>query len=78
MILYIHRDASYLSVYHARIRLGGLFYCGDKPPHADILNGSILNAAAVIKNVVASAAESKVGAYFQNDQSGSPLRVTLN
>jgi hypothetical protein len=78
MILHIHSDASYLSVSHARIRLGALFYCGDKsPPHADRLNGSILNAASVIKNVVASAAESEVGACFQNAQSGSPIRVTL-
>jgi hypothetical protein len=29
------------------------------------------------KNVVASAAESEVGACFQNAQSGAPLRVTL-
>jgi hypothetical protein len=29
------------------------------------------------KNVVASAAESEVGAYFQNAQSGAPLRTTL-
>jgi hypothetical protein len=56
MILHIHSDASYLSVNHARSRLGRLFYCGDKTPHADKLNGSILNAAAVIKKVVASAA----------------------
>jgi hypothetical protein len=47
------------------------------PPHADRLNGSILNAASVIKNVVASAAESEVGACFHNAQSGAPLRVTL-
>jgi hypothetical protein len=32
MILHIHIDASYLSVSHARSRLGGLFYCGDNPP----------------------------------------------
>jgi hypothetical protein len=32
MILHIHSDGSYLSVSHARIRLGGLFYCGDTPP----------------------------------------------
>jgi hypothetical protein len=32
---------------------------------------------SVIKNVVASAAESEVGACFQNAQSGAPLRVTL-
>jgi hypothetical protein len=66
MILHIHSDTSYLSVSHARSRLGGLVYCGDPPPHADRLNGSILHAASVIKNVVASAAESEVGACFQN------------
>jgi hypothetical protein len=77
MILHIHSDASYLSVSHARSRLGGLFYCGDKPTHADRLNGSILNAASVIKNVVASAAESEVGTCFQNAQSVAPIRVTL-
>jgi hypothetical protein len=32
MIIHIHSDASYLSVSHACIRLGGLFFCGDKPP----------------------------------------------
>jgi hypothetical protein len=56
MILHIHSDASYFSVSHARNRLGGLFYCGNKPPQADKLNGDILNAASVIKHVVASAA----------------------
>jgi hypothetical protein len=77
MILHIHSDASYLSVSNARSRLGGLFFCGDKPPQEDTLNGSILNVVSVIKNVVASAAESEVLACFQNAQSGSPLRVTL-
>jgi hypothetical protein len=77
MILHIHSDASYLSVSNARSRLGGLFFCGDKSPQQDKLNGSILNVASVIKNVVASAAESEVGAFFHNTQSGAPLRVTL-
>jgi hypothetical protein len=77
MILHIHSDASYLSVSNARSRLGGLFFCGDKPPQEDTLNGSILNVESAIKNVVASAAESEVGACFQNAQSGAPLRVTL-
>jgi hypothetical protein len=40
------------------------------------LNSHIM-AASVIKNVVASAAESEVGACFHNTQSGAPLRVTL-
>jgi hypothetical protein len=77
MILHIHSDASYLSVSNARSRLGGLFFCGKKSPQEDNLNGSILNVASVIKNVVASAAESEVGSCFQNAQSGAPLRVTL-
>jgi hypothetical protein len=77
MILHIHSDASYLSVSNARSRLGGSFFCGDKPPQEDTLNGSILNVVSVIKNVVASGAESEVGACFQNTQNRAPLRVTL-
>jgi hypothetical protein len=77
MILHIHSDASYLSVSDARSRLGGLFFLGITSPEQDTLNGSILNVTSVIKNVVASAAESEVGACFHNAQSGAPLRVTL-
>jgi hypothetical protein len=54
-----------------------VFFLGNKSPEQDTINGSILNVAAVIKNVVASAAESEVGACFHNVQSGVPLRVTL-
>jgi hypothetical protein len=60
MILNIHSDASYLSVSNARSRLGGLFFCGDKPTKEDTLNGSILNVSSVTKNVFASAAESEL------------------
>jgi hypothetical protein len=77
MILHIHSDSSYLSVSNAHSRLGGLLFCGDKPPQEDTLNGLILNVASVIINVVASAAESEVGTCFRNAQSGAPLRVTL-
>jgi hypothetical protein len=77
MILHIHSDTSYLSVSKAKSRLGGLFYLGYNPPNEDKLNGSILNMASVIKNVVASAAESEVGACFQNAQTAAPLRITL-
>jgi hypothetical protein len=48
------------------------------PPHANRLNGYIINAAAIIKNVVMSAAESEVGAFFQNAQSGAPLSNDLH
>jgi hypothetical protein len=77
MILHIHSDASYLSDSNERSRLGGLFFLGNKSPKQEALNGSILNVAAVTKNVVASTAESEVGACFHNAQSGAPLRVTL-
>jgi hypothetical protein len=77
MILNIHSDASYISVSNARSRLGGLFFLGNKPPKQETLHGSIFNVAAVIKNVVASAAESEFGARFHNAQSRAPLRVTL-
>jgi hypothetical protein len=77
MILHIHSDASYLSVSNARSRLGGLFFLGNKSPEQDTLNGSILDVASVINSVVASTAESEVGACFHNAQSGAPLRVTL-
>jgi hypothetical protein len=77
MTLHIHSDNSHLSVSNARSRLGGLFFFGNKSPEQDTLNGSILNVAAVIKNMVASAAESEVGECFHNAQSGAPLRVTL-
>jgi hypothetical protein len=77
MILNIDSDASYLSVSNARIRLGGLFFLGNKSPKKETLNVSILNVATVIKNVVASAAESEVGVCFHNSQIGAPVRVTL-
>jgi hypothetical protein len=77
MILHIHSDASYLSLSNTRSQLGGMFLLGNKSPEQDKLNGSILNVASVIKHVVASAAESEVGACFHNGQSGAPLRVTL-
>jgi hypothetical protein len=77
MILHIHSDASYLSVSNDWSRLGGLFFLGNKSLEQETLNGSILNVAAVIKNIMASAAESEVGSCFHNAQSGAPLRVTL-
>jgi hypothetical protein len=77
MILHIHSYASYLSVSRERSRLGVLFYLGYNPPNQDKLNGSIRNVASVIKNVLASAAEYKVGACFQNAHTAAPLRTTL-
>jgi hypothetical protein len=71
MILHIRSDAQYLLVSNARSRLRGLILLGNKSPEQDTHNRSIINVAAVIKNVVASAAESEVGACFRNAQSGT-------
>jgi hypothetical protein len=49
IILHIHSDASYLSASNAHSCLGGLFFCGDKSPQEDNLNGAIINVASVIK-----------------------------
>jgi hypothetical protein len=54
-----------------------MFFCRNKPPQEETLNGSILNVASVINNVVISVAESEVGVCFQNAQSGAPLTATL-
>jgi hypothetical protein len=54
-----------------------MFLLGNKPPPRTRSAECILNVASLIKNVVASAAESEVGACFHNAQSGAPLRVAL-
>jgi hypothetical protein len=77
MILHLHSDASYLSVSKARSCLGGLFNLGYNSPNKYKLNGSILDVASVIRNMLASAAESEVGACFQNAQASAPLQITL-
>jgi hypothetical protein len=77
MIFHIHSDTSYLSFSNARRRLGGMFFLSNKSPEQNTLHRSILNVTSAIKIVVATAAESEVGACFHNAQSGAPLRVTL-
>ena len=54
MILHIPSDVSYLSMSKS-LSQSVIFYCGDKPPQEEKFNGSILNVAVVIKNVVSSA-----------------------
>jgi hypothetical protein len=73
MILHIHSDASYLLGSNSRSRLGGLFFLGQQIPregHTKWLNPQCRFRH---QNVVASAAESGVGACFHNAQSGAPL-----
>ena len=76
MILAIHSDASYLSEPRARSRAGGHFFLSNDdevPPN----NGSVLNIAKIIKNVMTSAADAEIGALFINTRQAIPARYLL-
>ena len=84
MILFIHSDASYLSVKKARSRASGVFYLSDPKPDAikfsentPILNGFIFIMWNYLRNIRASAAEAEYGALFLNGQSAVPIRTAL-
>ena len=64
MILFIHSDASYLSVTKARSRASGVFFLSDPKPDAitvseytPILNAFILIMWKCVRNIMDSAAE---------------------
>jgi hypothetical protein len=84
MTLYVHSDASYLSEPKARSRAGGHFYLSDKPadpasaPSQQLPNNRPLHTTSHIHhNVMASAADSEVGALFVNIQEAIPIRYAL-
>ena len=68
MILHMNSDASYLSAYRARSRVGGNFFLSNKISEGQQIrnNGAILVIVAILKNVMASAAESELGGLFLN------------
>ena len=75
MILMIHSDAAYLVEPEAKSRAGGFFYLGNRD--GQLINGSILILAKVIKNVVSSASEAEIAALFLNARASLPLRLAL-
>ena len=75
MILKIHSDAAYLVEPEARSRAGGFFYLGNLD--GNLINGSILVIAKIIKNVVSSASEAEIAALFINARAALPLVVAL-
>ena len=61
MVLNIHSDASYLSEKNARSRAGGHHFMSnndENPPN----NGAVLNISQIIRTVISSADEAKLGA----------------
>ena len=79
MKLHIHSDASYLSATKARRRGGGQLFLSDKfnPTSQTKHNGAVLVVAAILKNVMASAAEAEWGGLFINTKEGEVLRASL-
>ena len=78
MVLNIHSDASYLSKPNVRSRACGHFFMGALPIKGKPikLNGAFHTLCAILRFVVASAAEA-LGALFLNCQEGIIFRTTL-
>jgi len=68
MILNIHSDASYLSDKKARSRIAGQYFLQSNPESGKpiLTNGAILAFCGILKFVVASAAETELGAFCMN------------
>ena len=76
MVLAVHSDASYLSKPSACSRVGGHFFCSanvEDPPN----NGAVLNTSKILKAVMSSAAEAKLGALYINAHEAIPMRHLL-
>ena len=63
MVLAVHSDAGYLNKLEAQSRAGGQFFLSSSAK-IPTNNGAILNVAQMIKNVMSSAAEAKIGALY--------------
>ncbi len=72
MVMNIHSDASYLSETKLHSRSCGHFFIGLMPKNEEPiqLNGAFYMNMTILRFVVASAAEAKLGALFHNCQDG--------
>jgi hypothetical protein len=79
MILNIHLDASYLSEANAHNHACGHFFMGWRadPTKPTKLIGAFLTLCAILRFVVASAAEAELGALFLNYKQATIFRLTL-
>ena len=73
MIIYVHSDASYLSITKARSRSGGIHFLSDaKPESSDyktfvpLMNGIIHVVYKILRNFMASAVEAELGSLIVN------------
>jgi hypothetical protein len=76
MVLAVHSNALYLSEPAAISQVGRHFFCSsnvDDPPN----NGAVLNISKILKTVMSSAAEAKLGALYINAPEAIPMRPLL-
>ncbi len=76
MVLAIHSNAGYLNEEGARSCVGGHHFLS-KNVAASSNNGAIYNKASIIKLVMSSAAEAKIGALYINAWKGVKERNIL-
>ena len=79
MQLHINSDASYLSASKARSRVRGHFFLNEKinPMAQTKHNGAVLVVTAILKNVMASAAEAELRGLLIKAKEGEVLRNSL-
>ena len=77
MILSAHSDASFLTETGSRSRAGAHIYLSEDDP-APPPNGPVLSISQIMKYVMASAAEAKLGALYLTAREMIPLRHALN
>ena len=63
MVLAVHSNADYLNELEARSKAGGYFFLSSNVK-IPLNNGAILNIAQIIKNVMSSVAQAKIGAIY--------------
>jgi hypothetical protein len=78
MILNIHSYAGYLNETEAISRAGGHFFMSSNPKSGQQQhNGTLLIFSTILRMVVASAAETEMGALFLNAKEGINIRNIL-
>jgi hypothetical protein len=77
MILRCHSDASYLLESQARRHAGGFYYMGAVDISYTTINSAILASTTIMKPVLSSGSEAKIGALFHNCKRATILCTTL-
>jgi hypothetical protein len=76
MVLAVHSDASYLSEPMAQSRVDSHFFCSSNIDNP-LDNGVVLNISKILKAVMSSAVEAKLGALYINAHGAIPMQQVL-